>query len=103
MREQIVGTTLWVRNFGAGRSRITVIEPTELTGYDPVRLVGCSVLLWNGTMRAELRGLYMRENSRPKRNAVFPGGIGSSADAALKLYALEPEPEPELELELELG
>ena len=86
MREKLPGTRLYVRNFGRGRSRITIIEPEDLTGYDPVRISGCSVILFNQGVVSDLREFYRRVPSRPKRNEVFPGGIGSTADDSLKKF-----------------
>ncbi len=87
-RVRLEGTDVFVRNFGIGRSRIVIIEPKVMVGYEPVRIQGCSVILWNGTMRSELSKFYTRVDSRPRRNEVFPGGISSKADIGLKLYAM---------------
>ena len=89
-RENLEGTSLQIRNFGTGRSRIVLIEPTDTSKgvYDPVRIDGCSVILWNGSVRSELSKFYMRVNSRPKRNEVFPGGISSAADDGLKKFVM---------------
>ena len=87
MREKIAGTKLYVRNFGVGRSRILLIEPEDVTtGYAPIRISGCSVILFNERVRSELSKFYYRVSSRPKRNKVFPGGISSAADAGLKQF-----------------
>lgn len=89
MRTKLAGTNLYIRNFDAGRSRIVIIEPENVdSGYEPIRIQGCSIILFNGNVRSELSKFYNRVNSRPKRNETFPGGIGSSADEALKLFAV---------------
>ncbi len=85
-RVPIPGTKLHIRNFGRGRSRITIIEPEKTVDYDPIRIEGCSVILFNRTVISELGNFYRRVNSRPKRNGIIPGGIGSTADLALKQF-----------------
>ncbi len=85
-RERLEGTTIFVRNFGRGRSRITVIEPADTTEYDPIRISGCSIILFNKSVVSDLSKFYRRVSSRPKRNEVFPGGIGSTADQSLKQF-----------------
>ena len=85
-REPIPGTNIFIRNFGRGRSRITLIEPEQTTGYAPIRIEGCSVILFNSSVVSELSRFYRRVNSRPKRNEIIPGGIGSTADLALKRF-----------------
>ena len=85
-RELLPGTNIYVRNFGSGRSRITLIEPEVVTDYDPIRITGCSIVLFNGSVDRELGKFYRRVASRPKRNEIFPGGIGSTADHSLKKY-----------------
>ncbi|MEM7114090.1 MAG: hypothetical protein AAF614_16765 [Chloroflexota bacterium] len=86
-RQQIPETNLYVRNFGRGRSRITFIEPEDVScGYDPLRIEGCSVVLFNSSVGSELGRFYRRVGSRPRRNELIPGGIGSTADHALKKF-----------------
>ena len=85
-RYPLSDTNLYIRNFGKGRSRITIIEPENVTNYDPIRISGCSVILFNDTVISELNKFYHHVASRPKRNKVFPGGIGSTADQGLKKY-----------------
>jgi len=85
-REKIPTTKLYIRNFGRCRSRITVIEPEKPTGYDPVRIEGCSIILFNPQVRTELSKFYHQISSRPRRNRTIPGGIGSTADHAIKQY-----------------
>ncbi len=88
-REPIPTTDLYVRNFGRGRSRITLIEPRDITGeYDPVRIEKCSVILFNSSVRNELRRFYMSSVSRAQRNELIPGGVGSTADLAIKKFVL---------------
>ena len=85
-RVRLEGTGLFVRNSGIGRSRIVFIEPDVLVGYDPIRIQGSSVILWNMSVRSELSKFYGRVNSRPRRNEVFPGGVSSAADDGLKKF-----------------
>lgn len=85
-REALEGTSIFVRNFGRGRSRITIIEPRNTTEYDPIRISGCAIILFNKSVVSELSKFYGRVSSRPKRNEVFPGGIGSTADQSLKQF-----------------
>ncbi len=86
-RMKLEGTGLHVRNFGVGRSRLTIIEPDDVAcGYDPIRIQGCSVILFNASVRPQLSKFYAQVYSRPRRNDVFPGGISSTADDSIKEY-----------------
>ncbi len=86
MREAIKGTNLYVRNFGRGRSRIMFIEPEKLTDYAPIRIEGCSVVLFNASVIPDLAAFFEEADSRPKRGKAIAGGIGSSADESLKRF-----------------
>ncbi len=63
-----------------------LVEPEVVEEYDPVRIEGCSVILLNRSVVSELNKFYQRVNSRPKRNELIPGGIGSTADDSLKRF-----------------
>lgn len=88
-RQKLKGTNLYVRNFGSGRSRIMIIEPETFDDYDPIRVRGCSVVLFNLSVMSELGRFYARSKSRYSRNEVFPGGISSTADVAIKNTVLK--------------